>query len=100
MSGMQATIGILAALQHRARTGEGQLVEVNLLSTALSGMVNQSSAWVAGGDVPNRMGNAHPSLFPYEPLPRTKVALPARSKKGAYDDAAPMQGRRWIPTVA
>jgi crotonobetainyl-CoA:carnitine CoA-transferase CaiB-like acyl-CoA transferase len=69
MSGMQATIGILAALQHRARTGEGQLVEVNLLSTALSGMVNQSSAWVAGGDVPNRMGNAHPSLFPYEPLP-------------------------------
>ena len=69
MSGMQATIGILAALQHRARTGEGQLVEVNLLSTALSAMVNQSSAWVAGGDVPNRMGNAHPSLFPYEPLP-------------------------------
>ncbi len=69
MSGMQASIGILAALQHRARTGEGQLVEVNLLSTALSGMVNQSSAWVAGGDVPNRMGNAHPSLFPYEPLP-------------------------------
>ena len=69
MSGMQATIGILAALQHRARTGEGQQVEVNLLSTALSGMVNQSSAWVAGGDVPNRMGNAHPSLFPYEPLP-------------------------------
>ncbi|HEX5968154.1 MAG TPA: CoA transferase [Intrasporangium sp.] len=69
MSGMQATIGILAALQHRGRTGEGQLVEVNLMSTALSGMVNQSSAWVAGGDVPNRMGNAHPSLFPYEPLP-------------------------------
>ena len=69
MSGMQATIGILAALQHRSRTGEGQQVEVNLLSTALSGMVNQSSAWVAGGDVPNRMGNAHPSLFPYEPLP-------------------------------
>ena len=52
-----------------AAAGEGQLVEVNLLSTALSGMVNQSSAWVAGGNVPNRMGNAHPSLFPYEPLP-------------------------------
>ena len=52
-----------------AGTGEGQLVEVNLLSTALSGMVNQSSAWVAGGNVPNRMGNAHLGLFPYEPLP-------------------------------
>jgi crotonobetainyl-CoA:carnitine CoA-transferase CaiB-like acyl-CoA transferase len=69
MSGLQATIGILAALRHRERTGSGQHVEVNLYSTALSGMVNQSSAWVAGGNVPHRMGNAHPSLFPYEPLP-------------------------------
>lgn len=69
MSGMQATIGILAALRHRERTGAGQHVEINLLSTALSGMVNQASAWVAGGVDPHRMGNAHPSLFPYEPLP-------------------------------
>jgi crotonobetainyl-CoA:carnitine CoA-transferase CaiB-like acyl-CoA transferase len=69
MSGMQATIGVLAALQHRNQTGRGQHVEVNLLSTALSGMVNQTSAYVAGEVVPHRMGNAHPSLFPYEPLP-------------------------------
>ncbi|MEQ7007442.1 CoA transferase [Actinopolymorpha sp. B17G11] len=69
MSGMQTTIGVLAALQHRNRTGTGQHVEVNLLSTALSGMVNQTSAYVAGDVVPHRMGNAHPSLFPYEPLP-------------------------------
>jgi len=44
-------------------------VEVNLLSAALSGLVNQASAVVAGEVVPYRMGNAHPSLFPYEPLP-------------------------------
>ncbi|HEX2175291.1 MAG TPA: CoA transferase [Nocardioidaceae bacterium] len=69
MSGMQATIGVLAALQHRHETGAGQHVEVNLLATALSGMVNQTSAYVAGDVVPHRMGNAHPSLFPYEPLP-------------------------------
>jgi crotonobetainyl-CoA:carnitine CoA-transferase CaiB-like acyl-CoA transferase len=69
MSGMQATIGVLAALQHRNQTGQGQHVEVNLLSTALSGMVNQTAAYVAGDVVPHRMGNAHPSLFPYEPLP-------------------------------
>ena len=69
MSGLQATIGILAALRHRASTGSGQHVEVNLLSTALSGLVNQTSAFVAGGVVPYRMGNSHPSLFPYEPLP-------------------------------
>lgn len=69
MSGMQATIGVLAALASRGVTGTGQHVEVNLLSTALSGLVNHTSAWVAGGTVPFRMGNAHPSLFPYEPLP-------------------------------
>jgi crotonobetainyl-CoA:carnitine CoA-transferase CaiB-like acyl-CoA transferase len=75
MSGMQATIGILAALNHRHLSGEGQQVEVNLLSTALSGLVNHSSAVVAGGVVPFRMGNAHPSLFPYEPLPTSDGEL-------------------------
>ena len=44
-------------------------MEVNLLSSALSGMANQSSVYVAGGVVPMRMGNFHPSLTPYEPLP-------------------------------
>ena len=69
MAGLHANIGILAALHHRAATGAGQHVEVNLLSSALSGLVNHSSGYVAGGSVPYRMGNAHPSLFPYEPLP-------------------------------
>ena len=69
MAGLHTAIGILAALNHRARTGQGQHVEANLLSSALSGMVNQTSAYAAGGVVPYRMGNSHPSLFPYEPLP-------------------------------
>jgi crotonobetainyl-CoA:carnitine CoA-transferase CaiB-like acyl-CoA transferase len=69
MAGNHAVIGILAALRHRDATGRGQHVEVNLLSSALTAMVNQSSAYVAGGVVPYRMGNAHPSVFPYEPLP-------------------------------
>jgi crotonobetainyl-CoA:carnitine CoA-transferase CaiB-like acyl-CoA transferase len=69
MAGNHAAIGILAALRHRDATGRGQLVEVNLLSSALTGLVNHSSAYVAGGTVPFRMGNAHPSVFPYEPLP-------------------------------
>jgi crotonobetainyl-CoA:carnitine CoA-transferase CaiB-like acyl-CoA transferase len=68
MTGLHSAIGILAALRHREVTGEGQHVETNLLSTALSTMVNQTSAYVAGGVVPSRMGNAHLSLFPYEPL--------------------------------
>jgi crotonobetainyl-CoA:carnitine CoA-transferase CaiB-like acyl-CoA transferase len=69
MAGMHATIGILAALNDRQASGRGQHVEVNLLSSALSGMVNQTSAYVAGGVVPHRMGNSHPSLYPYEPIP-------------------------------
>ncbi len=69
MAGLHATIGVLAALHDRDRTGEGQHVEVNLLSSALSGLVNHASAVVAGGTVPFRMGNSHPSVFPYEPLP-------------------------------
>lgn len=69
MTGLNSAIGILAALHHRDLTGEGQHVETNLLSTALSSLVNQTSAYVAGDVVPHRMGNAHPSLFPYEPLP-------------------------------
>ncbi|MEV7693284.1 CaiB/BaiF CoA-transferase family protein [Microbacterium sp. NPDC089189] len=69
MTGMQATIGLLAALRHRDLTGDGQHIEVNLLSTAISAMANHSSTVVAGGEVPYRMGNAHASLFPYEPLP-------------------------------
>jgi len=69
MAGLHATVGVLSALHSRRETGEGQHVEVNLLSSALSGLVNQTSAFVAGGAVPFRMGNSHPSLFPYEPLP-------------------------------
>jgi crotonobetainyl-CoA:carnitine CoA-transferase CaiB-like acyl-CoA transferase len=69
LAGLHTAIAILAALHHRAATGEGQHVEATLLASALSGMVNQTSSYVAGGVVPVRMGNSHPSLTPYEPLP-------------------------------
>jgi len=69
MAGLHGTIGVLAALNQRNLTGKGQHVEVNLLSSAMSGLVNQTAAYTAAGVVPFRMGNAHPSLFPYEALP-------------------------------
>ena len=69
MAGLHGLIGILAALHQRHETGRGQHVEVNLLSSAMSGLVNQTAAYTAGGVVPMRMGNAHPSLFPYETMP-------------------------------
>jgi crotonobetainyl-CoA:carnitine CoA-transferase CaiB-like acyl-CoA transferase len=69
ISGLHTAIAILAALHHRSATGEGQQVEISLMASALSAMVNQTSAYVAGGVVPFRMGNSHPSVYPYEPLP-------------------------------
>ena len=68
ITGLHAALGILAALRVRDETGRGDHVEVNLMSSALSGLVNQTAAYVAGGVVPTRMGNEHPSLYPYEPF--------------------------------
>ena len=68
LAGLFATVGILAALEYRSRSGEGQRVEVDLLSSLLAGLVNQASAYTVAGVVPERMGNAHPSITPYEPL--------------------------------
>ncbi|RAG59997.1 CoA transferase, partial [Burkholderia multivorans] len=64
-TGLHTTVGILAALVHRQNTGQGQLVETNLSSSALSGMANKTSAYVAGGVTPRRRGKANPSLYPY-----------------------------------
>jgi crotonobetainyl-CoA:carnitine CoA-transferase CaiB-like acyl-CoA transferase len=69
IAGLHTAIAILAALNHRNATGEGQHLDASLMASAMSGMVNQTSAYAAGGVVPFRMGNSHPSLFPYEPLP-------------------------------
>jgi crotonobetainyl-CoA:carnitine CoA-transferase CaiB-like acyl-CoA transferase len=69
VTGLHASTGILAALLHRTRTGEGQRVEVNLLSSLLSALVNQASGFVGAGVVPGILGNAHPSIAPYETFP-------------------------------
>jgi crotonobetainyl-CoA:carnitine CoA-transferase CaiB-like acyl-CoA transferase len=68
LTGLHATIGMLAALRHRDETGAGQHVEVNLLSSLLSSLVNQGAAVVNGAGTPRAMGNQHPSIAPYETL--------------------------------
>jgi crotonobetainyl-CoA:carnitine CoA-transferase CaiB-like acyl-CoA transferase len=66
IAGLHATIGVQAALRHRDRTGEGQRVEVNLLSSLLSALTNQASAYAETGQPPGPMGNRHASIAPYE----------------------------------
>jgi len=68
LTGQFATAGILAALVHRQATGEGQRIDVDLMSSLLAALVNQSAAYTAAGVVPHRMGNQHPSIAPYEVL--------------------------------
>jgi crotonobetainyl-CoA:carnitine CoA-transferase CaiB-like acyl-CoA transferase len=66
LAGLHALTGILAALAHRDRTGEGQRVDTDLLSVLLSSMVNQASGYLGAGAVPGIMGNRHPSIAPYQ----------------------------------
>ncbi|WP_378729932.1 CaiB/BaiF CoA transferase family protein [Nocardia brasiliensis] len=75
LAGLHATVGVLAALRHRDATGEGQLVEINLLSSLLAGMVNQSAAYSLAGVVPTILGNRHPSIAPYEVFPTADLPL-------------------------
>jgi crotonobetainyl-CoA:carnitine CoA-transferase CaiB-like acyl-CoA transferase len=66
--GLFAAIGVLAALRHREQSGSGQRVEIDLLSSLLAALVNQASAFTIAGETPGRLGNAHPSIAPYELL--------------------------------
>jgi len=69
LAGLFATVGILAALEYRRDSGQGQRIEVDLLSSLIAGLVNQASAYTVAGVVPGRMGNQHPSIAPYELFP-------------------------------
>ncbi|MGN6131042.1 MAG: CaiB/BaiF CoA transferase family protein [Nocardioidaceae bacterium] len=68
LTGLHAALGIVSALRHRDLTGEGQRVELNLMSSMISGLVNFGGAYAIAGDVGRAMGIRHPSIAPYEPL--------------------------------
>ncbi len=69
LTGLNAVIAILAALRHRDRTGEGQWIDLALLDVQVSSLANQASSYLVSGAVPRRMGNAHPSIAPYQDVP-------------------------------
>jgi crotonobetainyl-CoA:carnitine CoA-transferase CaiB-like acyl-CoA transferase len=68
-TGVYATVAILAALRGRDTTGEGCHVDMALLDTQVSVLANQGLSYLVSGAAPHRMGNAHPSIVPYQVLP-------------------------------
>ncbi|MES0883104.1 CaiB/BaiF CoA transferase family protein [Roseibium sp. SCP14] len=69
MCGMYAAVSILAALNHRHETGEGQHIDISLLDAQVSWLINQGVAYLVSGEVPGRLGNGHPTIVPYETFP-------------------------------
>ncbi|WP_153010571.1 CaiB/BaiF CoA-transferase family protein [Falsirhodobacter sp. alg1] len=69
MCGMYATTGILAALRHRDRTGEGQRVDVALYDAQLAWLVNAATNTLVSNKPPRRLGNRHPNIAPYQTYP-------------------------------
>ncbi len=69
MCGMYASNAILAALYHRERTGEGQYIDLALLDTQIAWLANQGQSYLLSGEVPPRLGNAHPNIVPYQTFP-------------------------------
>ncbi|WOH52482.1 CaiB/BaiF CoA transferase family protein [Bradyrhizobium sp. sBnM-33] len=68
-TGMYATVAMLAALEHRRHTGEGQSIDLSLLDVQVATLANQALNYLTSGEVPGRLGNAHPNVAPYEALP-------------------------------
>lgn len=94
ITGLHANIGILAALRHRDRTGLGQFVEVDLLTSLLSSLVNHAAAYVTGGVLPVATGNAHASIAPYEPLAtRDRPLVLAVGNDGQFTRLCEVVGR-------
>ncbi len=69
MTGLYATIGILAALRRREHSGVGQHIDLALLDVQIASLANQASNYLVGSVVPRRMGNAHPNIVPYQEFP-------------------------------
>jgi len=83
-TGMYATVAILAALFHRARTGEGQYIDMALLDTQVSMIANMNMNYLISGRAPRRIGNAHANIVPYQVFDAAdgKVVLAVESGSG------------------
>lgn len=69
MTGMYATVGILAALRHRDETGKGQHIDISLLDTQVAWLINAGTSYLNAKENPVRLGNGHPNIVPYQVFP-------------------------------
>lgn len=69
MAGMYATVGVLAALRHRDQTGQGQHIDISLLDTQIAWLANAGTNYLESGINPQRLGNGHPNIVPYQVFP-------------------------------
>lgn len=92
MTGLYATVGILAALAERDRSGLGQFVDLALLDVTAATLANQASNYLVGGMEPTRLGNAHPNIVPYQSF----VAADGHLIVAVGNDA---QFRRFVETL-
>ena len=74
-TGVYATSAILAALEVRHRTGAGQHIDMALLDVGMAVLANQAAGFLNTGKVPQRQGNTHPSLAPYQTFPTLDGAM-------------------------
>ena len=97
LTAKDATIGILAALHARATTGLGARLELNLLSSLQGALANQAQAYLGAGVEPRRMGNAHPSIVPYQLLACADGPLAvACGNDGQFARLAGVLGDQWL----
>jgi crotonobetainyl-CoA:carnitine CoA-transferase CaiB-like acyl-CoA transferase len=69
VTGLYGAVGVLAAVEQRHRTGRGQHLDMSLLDCAVAAMANQAMNYLASGVAPQRLGNAHPNIVPYQAMP-------------------------------
>src|SRR5690606_28239125 len=99
VSGLNAAIGVLLALQERARSGQGQFIDITLYDCAVSLLHPHAPNFFYSGKIPSRTGNAHPNIAPYETLPtRTGPIFLAVGNNGQFAAMARVLGAPELST--
>jgi len=75
ITGLYSAVGVLAALEHRRRTGRGQHLDMALMDCQVASLANQAMNFLTTGVSPGRLGNAHPNIVPYQDLPTLDGAM-------------------------